>query len=136
MTITDDTTVVKLLWEHAPEVLEELRDLETGMENYPAMDQDWVWVAEENGKVVASLFAAPAHGTAILLRLNSKAKNPLIVRRLLKEALQSMKERGYPMFISFLDATQVKELKLAQVIQRYGGQLIAFSGFIACGRIK
>lgn len=136
MTITDNTTVVKLLWEHDPEVLEELRDLGSGMENYPAMDQDWVWVAEEDEKVVASLFAAPAHGTAILLRLNSKAASPITIRRLLKEALQSMKDRGYPMFISFLDATQVKELKLARLVQRYGGQLIAFSGFIACGRIK
>jgi hypothetical protein len=131
-----DTTVVKLLWEHDPEVLEELRELETGMENYPALDQDWVWVIEENGRIVASLFAAPAHGTVILLRLNSKAASPYAIRRLLGEALQSMKARGYPMFISFLDATQVKELKLARLIQHYGGQLIPFSGFIGCGRIK
>lgn len=131
-----EETVVKLLWDHDPEVLQELRDLDTGMDNYPALDHDWVWVAEEQGKIVASLFAAPAHGTAILLRLNSKAANPVTVRRLLGEALQSMKERGYPMFISFLDATQVKELKLARMVQRYGGQLIAFSGFIACGQIR
>lgn len=129
-------TVVKLLWDHDPEVLEEIKQLDTGMENYPALDHDWIWVAEEGGKIVASLFAAPAHGTVILLRLNSKATNLTTVRRLLGEALQSMKERGYPMFISFLDATQVKELKLAKMIQRYGGQLIAFSGFIGCGRIK
>lgn len=129
-------SVVKLLWEHDPEVLEELKELETGMENYPSLDMDWVWVAEENGKVVASLFAAPAHGTAILLRLNSKAKNPMTVRALLNQVLWSLKERGYPMFISFLDATQVKELKLAKLVQHYGGQLIAFSGFIACGEIK
>lgn len=134
--IEQEDSIIKLLWDHDPSVLDELKELGTGMENYPSIDMDWVWVAWENDKVVASLFAAPAHGTAILLRLNSKAKNPATLLKLLRVALGSMKERGYPMFISFLDATQARELKLASVIQRYGGQLIAFSGFIGCGQIK
>lgn len=131
-----EDTIVKLLWEYDPEVLNELRELDTGMENYPNLDYDWIWVAEERGRIVASLFAAPAHGIALLLRLNSKAENPMTTRTLLHQALRDIKGKGYSMFFSFLDATKVNELKLARVAQRYGCQLIPFSGYIACGRIK
>lgn len=130
--------IVKLLWEYSPDTMEELRHLETGMEAYPNVDPDWVWVVEgEDGKIAASLFAAPAHGTAILLRLNARdGANPYLVRRLLRAVLQSLKDRGYSMFFSFLDATKVDELKLARIAQRYGCQIVSFSGYIACGRIK
>jgi hypothetical protein len=131
--IDTSDAVVRLLWDYSPDILNEL---DTGMEGYPNIDPDWVWVAWENEKVVASLFAAPAHGVALLLRLNSRAANPMTLRKLLGVALQSLKERGYNMFFSFLSATEAKELKLARVAQRYGCQLLPFSGYIVCGRIK
>src|SRR5215472_16232413 len=95
---------VKLLWEYD---IDALTDLNSGMENYPNVDPDWVWILKRDGEVVASLFAAPVHGVIFLMRLNAKpSAPPTAIRELMRVAFQCIKGRGYTMFFTFFDATR------------------------------
>lgn len=134
--ISTANDAVRMLWEYDLSSLDELVELKTGMEAYPNIDQDWVWLFKRQGRVVASLFAAPVHGVVFLLRLNTKGARPSDLRSLLRQALKSMQDRGYSMFFTMLDATRVEELKLARICERYGCQLVPYSGIIAVGKIK
>ena len=131
--ISTANEVVKLLWEYDLDILSEL---DSGMEHYPNIDPDWVWLFQRRGEIVASLFAAPVHGVVFLLRLNAKPNNAIAIKTLMEAAFKTMRERGFTMFFTFFDATRKEELKLARVAQRYGCQLLAYSGMIAVGRIK
>lgn len=103
----------------------------------PNLDTKWVWVAIHEGEVKACLIAAPFHGIVFLAVLNAVEGTPgFVVRALLKEALAHIQERGYSSFSTYLDAARVKELKLARIIQRYGGVLLPASGFWAVAPIR
>ena len=131
--ISTANDAVKMLWEYDLDIL---ADLNTGMEAYPHVDPDWVWLFQRRDKVVASLFAAPVHGAVFLLRLNAKPGNGSAIKELLQVAFTSMKKRGYSVFFVFFDATRKEELKLARIAERYGCQLLPYSGYLAIGRIK
>jgi hypothetical protein len=102
---------------------EELPDsLKTGFESGKATDASWIWVVERDGKIVASLIAAPAHIVVILLRLLATPDaHPLDVRALLLTVMAAIKERGYVGYLVWADPTRESEKTLIDIIEAAGG---------------
>jgi hypothetical protein len=91
--------------------------LKTGFEEGSATDPQWIWVVEREGKIVASLIAAPAHIVVILLRLLAAPEaHPFDVRALLLCAIAEMKERGYKGFMTWADPTRPTEKALIDLV--------------------
>lgn len=109
--------------------------LRPGM-NFPKLDPRWAWGAYVAGECVAVLLAADVHGVVFFLKLNALENvEGAVIVKLLREATKQLRERGYSSFITFLDASKAKELKLARIVQRFGGFLLPISGFWAMGKL-
>lgn len=103
----------------------------------PNIDTSWIWVAESRFGKEAVLIAGDLHGIALLWRLEANSQAPHnAVLQLLRQAIAQIKARGYSSFVCFLSGTEAKELKLARIIQRIGGQLIPVSGYWGVGKCQ
>jgi hypothetical protein len=102
---------------------EELPDsLKTGFEAGKCTDASWIWVVEREGKIVASLIAAPAHIVVILLRLMATPDAyPLDVRALLLKSTADIKARGYNGYMVWADPTRPPEKALIDIVKSAGG---------------
>jgi len=79
-------------------------------------------VVEREGKIVASLIAAPAHIVVILLRLMATPDAyPLDVRALLLKSTADIKARGYNGYMVWADPTRPPEKALIDIVKAAGG---------------
>lgn len=107
--------------------------VELGMFFMPKIDPNWVWLIDDQAILIGGEF----HGIAVFWRLEaSDDSHPHAVNHLLKQAVAQLKDRGYTAFFTFLSGSEAKELKLARLIQRYGGQLYPVAGFWGVAPIK
>ena len=96
---------------------------------------EWIWVAEREGKIVASLVVAPAHIVAILLRLSSTDDaEPMDVRVLLVNAIKDIKDRGFEGYVTWLNPDAGVEKKLHDIIMAGGGIQLPQPMFFCVGR--
>ena len=96
-------------------------NLDTGFEKMPVM-KNWVWVAEDDGEVVAILLAAPMHGLVymmVLRAINNCAEN--ILFSLLRKCMRDCNERGFKGFWLHINPGKVHERRFIPVIKRMGG---------------
>lgn len=108
-------------------------ELMVGIEPFHIVE-DWQWVVEYEGKIVAQILTAPAHGLLIFLRMMSTRDAPpswlvLALRTIMADA----RARGLFGFLTLLQDSKLKEVKLMRMTQRNGGMLLPFSGVLAFG---
>lgn len=108
-------------------------ELMNGIEAFYIVEE-WQWVVEYEGKIVAQVLTAPAHGLLILLRIMSLPEAPpswpvLALRRILADA----RERGLIGYLTLLEDARPNETRLMRLVQRSGGMLRPFSGALAFG---
>lgn len=109
------------------------------MKGFEAMqiEREWQWVLECEGKIVAQMLCAPAHGLLMVVRLTALPSAPKgwgvgFFRRVLKDA----QERGLLGYATFLSDDRKEERRLMSIIQRAGGWLLPASGAWAFGSVE
>lgn len=85
--------------------------------NVPRVDKDWTWVAEENGKIVATVFAGPYHGAVFIGNVFALANHGITLGLLFRRFVKDCRERGHEMYFTFLD-DQEACVKLTSILQR------------------
>jgi hypothetical protein len=118
-----------ILGEELPEQLKS--GFEGGM-----CDPSWIWVVERDGKIVASLIAAPAHIVVILLRLLATPDaHPFDVRALLLAVTSEIKARGYNGYMVWADPTRETEKSLIDIVVATGGVQLPNTQVACAGRL-
>jgi hypothetical protein len=109
--------------------------LRTGFEGGNCMPE-WYWVVERDGKIVASLIAAPAHIVVILLRLVATPDaEPFDVRALLLRATIDIKARGYNGYMVWADPNRQNEKSLIDIVIASGGVQLPGTQVACAGRL-
>ena len=110
-------------------------EIQTGFEK-GMCDPNWIWVVERDGRIVASLIAAPAHIVVILLRLcSTEYAHPLDVRALLLTVVAAIKERGYYGYMVWADPTRPPEKALIEIVKAAGGFELPNAQVACAGRV-
>src|SRR5712691_8376859 len=92
--------------------------LATGFERMPVM-KDFVWIAEEEGKVVGMLLASPCHGLVFLARLRVEENAPSsVVTAMFRKCIKDCLDRGFTGYFTFIDPTRGLERKLIPICQK------------------
>lgn len=98
--------------------------LDTGFEKLPVMNE-FVWVAEKNGKMTGILMVAPCHGIIFIVRLRTEfGAPPTTVHHLFRQCMRDCLERGYKGYFTYVDPSREAERKFISICQRAGGMLI------------
>lgn len=89
---------------------------------FKKLDNDWVWVAENGGKIVGTLLGVPAHGLFLVLRIAGESDAPKTwALQILRRAFADVYVRGLTGFIAFIGTDTVSERKLFSISKRIGG---------------
>lgn len=98
--------------------------LNTGFEQMAVMN-DFVWVAEQDGKIVGALMAAPCHGLIFFVRVRAeKGASSMVVPLLFRKCVKDCKERGFVGYFTFIDPSLEAERKFIPICQKAGGTQI------------
>jgi hypothetical protein len=93
--------------------------LGTGFEAMP-IDRQWVWVAENDGKIVGILLAGACHGMVYLMRVCAeKGCSQMVVRALIEKTRADCAARGFKGYFFHLDPTT--DQRLLRTCRKYGG---------------
>lgn len=93
----------------------------TGYENMP-IDREWVWVAEQNGKIVGILLVGACHGMVYVMRLVTlKGTNPVVIRVLLDKSRKDCADRGFKGYFFHVDPTMKMDRKILRHCKKDGG---------------
>lgn len=100
--------------------------LDTGFEQMPVMN-DFIWVAEKNGKIVGILMAAPCHGIVFLVRLRTTKDAPaMTVALLFRRCVRDWKARGFKGYFTYVDPSRELERRFIPICRKLGGlQLVS-----------
>lgn len=110
-------------------------ELDVGFE-HAHLEPRWVWVYEDEGRIVGCVVAAPCHGIVHLLVVRATAEAPkdwLLIT--LRQAIVDVKERGYTGVMVFIEVGRPIDLKLAKLAERFGLKAINRIGFWCAGRL-
>lgn len=114
---------------------------QTGFERLKVLPE-WVWVAEDHGRVVAALFACNGHGMLILLRIVTTLYSPPgCLVPLLRQTFRDAKTRGLLGFVAQFDQEKPQEQRLLKIAVQAGAQFMpqnivnAFASFARMGHI-
>jgi hypothetical protein len=95
--------------------------LNTGFEQMAVMN-DFVWVAEKEGKVIGMLLASPCHGLIFFVRLRAeKDAPPMTVPLLFRKCVNDCKERGFKGYFTYVDPSIETERRFIPICHRAGG---------------
>ncbi len=95
--------------------------LDTGFEQMPVM-KDFVWIAEQEGKVIGALMASPCHGLVFFVRLRTEKDAPeMTVHLLFRKCIKDCRERGFAGYFTFIDPAREAERKLIPICHKAGG---------------
>ncbi|SRR5713226_6799215 len=95
--------------------------LDTGFENMPVMN-DFVWVAEQDGKVIGTLMASPCHGLIFLARLRVDKSAPIsTVTFLFRKCIKDCLDRGFKGYFTFIDPSREIERRMLPICVKAGG---------------
>ena len=111
-------------------------ELIVGFESFK-IDTEWQWVVVQEGKVVAQLLCAPAHGLLLMLRLTSlptaPSNWPLLLFRKVFDECSKMGMLGF--MAPLADDTKAQR-RMMKMVSRMGGYLVPWSGVWAAGRLE
>jgi hypothetical protein len=95
--------------------------LGTGFESMPVMNS-FVWVAEQDERIVGILMAAPCHGLLFLVRLRVLEGSPATVTlALFRRCIRDSKEMGFRGYFSYIDPQKETEAQLIPICIGAGG---------------
>ncbi len=95
--------------------------LDTGFEQMPVM-KDFVWIAEQEGKVIGALMASPCHGLIFLARLRLMKNAPLsTVTTMFRKCIRDCLDRGFKGYFTFIDPSREIERKMIPICMKAGG---------------
>lgn len=98
--------------------------MNTGFEQLPVMNE-FVWVAEKEGKVIGMLMASPCHGLIFFVRLRTEKKAPaMTVPLLFRKCVKDCLERGFLGYFTFVDPSLDAERRFIPICHRAGGTQI------------
>jgi hypothetical protein len=98
--------------------------LGTGFEQMPVM-KDFVWIAEEDGKVIGMLMASPCHGLVFLARLRIEKYAPAsTVTCLFRKCIKDCLDRGFKGYFTFIDPSREIERRMLPICVKAGGMQI------------
>lgn len=117
-----------------PYVNEVPAELLAGIEAFK-IDPEWQWCLTVDGKIVAQILCANAHGVLMILRLTALKDAPhgwalTMFRRVFKDC----SDLGLIGYITMLADSKRPECRLMTMIARSGGYLTPFTGVMAAGR--
>lgn len=114
---------------HTLDILKEFHSL--------PLDGQWIWLAEQDDKVLGMAMASPMHGILFLMRmLVVEDAPPTIALSLIKRMGKDSKARGCFGYMCLLDPKQPAEMKLGRFFQRLPEtKFVPYQGIIATGRI-
>jgi hypothetical protein len=100
------------------------------------IDPEWQWIAVADGKVVAQMLCANAHGVLMILRLTSLPDAPHgWAVALFRHVLSDCRELGMLGYMTFLSDDRRAERRLMTIVSRAGGYLKSCTGAWAVGRL-
>lgn len=95
--------------------------LGTGFEKMAVMN-DFVWVAELDGKIIGILMAAPCHGCIFFVRLRAETSAPpMTVPLLFRTCVRECHERGFKGYFTYVDPGRVVERRFIPICRKAGG---------------
>lgn len=110
--------------------------LGTGYEQMPVIN-DFVWIAEQTGKVIGILMAAPCHGVLFLVRARVEKDAPKITISLLfRKCMRDAVDRGFKGFFTFIDPTIETERRFIPICQLAGGIQIPTLQIALVGKLE
>ena len=107
----------------------------TGFEKMPVM-REWCWIAEEDGKPVGILIAAPCHGIVYLMRLCTKDGHSADVFLLLRHFFADTRARGFMGYMLHVDPTRPVESKLIGLCRKAGAIQVTVPQVALVGFLK
>lgn len=110
--------------------------LGTGYEQMPIM-KSFCWVAEQEGKIIGVLLAAPCHGIVYLIRLCVEKGAPVITAGLLfRKCLRECKEAGFVGYFAHIDPSRETERELIAICRKAKGIQIGMMQVPLVGSIE
>lgn len=101
------------------------KHLDTGFEHMAVM-KDFVWIAEQDGKVIGMLIAAPCHGLIFFVRIRTEANSPnMTVPLLFRKCVADCFARGFKGYFTYIDPARDAERKFIPICQKAGGIQVA-----------
>lgn len=87
-----------------------------------SIDPEWVWLAEDGGKVVGILIAAPCHGMVFIWRVKMLPEASYwSLGKLFRNFIRDLRKRKCLGYIAFLDLVgQKNEQAIARIAARAG----------------
>lgn len=95
--------------------------LGTGFEHMKVMN-DFVWIAEQDGKVIAVLLASPCHGLIFFVRISAEKDAPsMAVPLLFRRCVQDCTKRGFTGYFTYVDPARTAERNFIPICRKAGG---------------
>ena len=95
--------------------------MNTGFEQMEVM-KDFVWIAEEDNKIVGSLLASPCHGLIFFVRLRVvDDASTMTVPLLFRHAIRDCTKRGFKGYFTYVDPSLDAERRFIPICQKAGG---------------
>jgi hypothetical protein len=112
------------------------QNLGTGYESMPVMNS-FVWVAEEEEKIIGILMAAPCHGLIFLMRLRVlEGSNPMVALLLFRHCMKDSKEMGFRGYFSYINPQIEADAKMIPICTGAGGMQITQMQVPLCGSVE
>jgi hypothetical protein len=110
--------------------------LDTGFEQMEVM-KSFCWVAENEGKIVGILMAAPCHGIVFLVRLRVEKTAPVSATSLLfRKCVRDCHKRGLKGYFTFVDPSREAERRMISICHRAKGYQVPSVQVGLVGRIE
>lgn len=85
------------------------------------LDPNWVWLAEEEGRVVGVLIASNCHGLVFIWRVKMLPDASYwALGKFFRKFIRDIKERGCLGYLTFLNMHRPEEAALARIAYRAG----------------
>jgi len=107
----------------------------TGFAQFDSINEDYCWVIESSGEIVAAILGMNGHGMFFILRMVAASHPPHgWAMVLLRKVFSDLRDRGITVYTTFLmPDISPAEAKLARIVVRAGGMLVPTSGIWAVG---
>jgi hypothetical protein len=98
--------------------------LGTGYESMPVMNE-FVWIAEQYGKIIGIMLGAPCHGLVFIVRVCVERDAPSkTVHLLFRHFVQDCEKKGLRGYFTFIDPSLEVERKFIPICHKAGGMQV------------
>lgn len=110
--------------------------MQTGYESMPLMSE-WVWVAEDKGRAIGVLLAAPCHGLVYVMRLCVQEKeNKIASLLLLRACMKDSRSRGFTGFFFHVNPTEAVDRQIMAITLKSGAKQLNIPQIMMLGSVE